>query len=116
LMKALDDEEYNVGYAAAVAIGRIDSHTLIGLLKDSEESIRRLAMYGLGEIGCRQAVPLLLAMLSEKETGYRLFDALGKLGTPELLPRLEPYIHDKDVSVRSSARHAVTAIKRRHGL
>jgi HEAT repeat protein len=113
-----EDEEANYGFRdrVAIAIGRIDSNILLSCLNDNKDDIRRAAVYGLGVIGCTQVVPRLLPMLTDKELGDRAMDALGNLGTPELLPRLEALMRDPNYPHRSNARRAVIAIKRRHDL
>jgi HEAT repeat protein len=116
LQKALGDKDDSVRDSAAVAIGRIDSNILLSLLQDKDDQVRRSAVYGLGEVGCKQAVSRLLTMIGDKKLGYRVLDALGKLGTPDLLPHLESLIRDQNYSSRWAARRAIIAIKKRHKL
>jgi HEAT repeat protein len=116
LNKALSDEDDNVRDSAAVAIGRIDSDHLLALLNDKDENVRRAVVHGLGVIGCKQAVPRLLALIRDEELGYRAMDALGKLGTPELLPRLESLMHDPDYPHRATVRYTIMDIKKRYKL
>jgi HEAT repeat protein len=114
LQKALVHEDFAIRDTAATAIGRIDSDLLLSLLNDPNPLVRRAAVYGLGEVGCRKAVPQLIPMLEAEELRCEALSALGKLGTPELLPRLALLMQNKEHLTRSYARRAVIAIKRRY--
>ncbi len=114
LRKALEDED--VGDTAAVAIGRIDNSILLSLLEDKNDQVRRAVVSGLGEANCKDAVPQLLTLIRDETVGHRALEAIGKLGTPDLLPLIEPLMREPHNPNPWAARRAVIAIKRRYKL
>jgi len=61
--------------------------TLIQLLQDQNEWVRRNAAIALGNIGMRNAVPALTQALQDEVVYVRYYtaEALGKIGTPEAI-------------------------------
>jgi HEAT repeat protein len=109
-------KEEDIGDDAAVAIGQMDSTFLISLLKDENRQVRRSVVDGLGETGGDQAIEVLLTLIRSNDLKSDTLLALGKLGTPDLLPLLEPMMRDPRVSDPWAARRAVIAIKQRYKL
>ena len=116
LRKILSGKEAGLNSYAAVAIGRIDCDLLLSFLQEGTVQTRRAVLHGLSEVGCTQAVPLLLPLVEEKELGMWVLEALGKLGTPDLLPRLKTLIYAENYYERSAARGAIINIKERYKL
>jgi HEAT repeat protein len=95
LIRALNDPEAQVRWAACHALGAIGSDKvvdpLIRALDDPEVEVRRGACYALGAIGGDRAADALLQALDrEEDSGVRaeIYKALGKTGYAKSIDKL----------------------------
>jgi HEAT repeat protein len=125
LMEALKDENGDVRYAAALALGKIGDPqavpALIEALKDKEGDARVIAIVAkaLAKIGDPQAIPALLEALNdEKRRARRVMSApLEEIGDPqEVLPDLLEVLEDRDKNVRWVAAEALGKVGDRQAL
>lgn len=75
---------------------------IAGQVEASDPSIHCFAIWALGEMRLRKAVPLLLRIL-RTENGYAVvtaIDALGKCGTPDQAPFLLEYLKYENIQTR----------------
>lgn len=113
--RAAKSESVRVRVAAAVAAGRIKDPAAVGFLagrlSDPKGTVRRSAMFALGQIADAAATePLLAALgtLDRVDLPYalealgKLLGALGKLKVQDVTPLRERLTH-KDVHVREAA-------------
>ena len=101
LIKALQDQEWEVRASAALALGNIGGGAgdavpaLIQLLQDQDEWVRSRAASALGRIGggAVDAVPALIQLLQDQSSDVRLNAAvaLKNIGTPEALKAVKEY-------------------------
>ena len=92
LMKALEDQDANVRWGAAYALGEIGAGSvdaipaLVKLLQDNNEVVRLSATGALGEVG-KDAVPILIQALQSEKLGVQAYVAwaLGKIGVPDAI-------------------------------
>jgi HEAT repeat protein len=115
LIKALGDNDENVRYWAAEALGEIGPEAkdaipaLIKALSDNDESVRIKAIYVIGRIGpaAKEAIPALIKAFGDSDYGARTVagEALKKIGpeAKELVPVLIQALGDSDVNVRIAA-------------
>ena len=80
---------------AAIAVANIQDSTslseLYPLLNDTIPSVRKAALFAIGQIGKSSSAEILLQRISQEENYFvkkELFDALGKCGTKEHLQKL----------------------------
>ena len=78
---------------------------MIAALTDSRPSVRSLASEALGEIGSKEAVPALVALLRTDSSGARLeaVDALGKIGDPAALESILAVMKTGSAAVKKRA-------------
>ena len=119
LIAALKDNDWNVRYSAAEALGRIGGdkavEPLITALKDKDNSVRYSAAQALGRIGGDKAVEPLIAALKDNVNSvrYSAAQALGSIGGDKAFEPLIAALKDEDYSVRSSAAEALDTIDMR---
>lgn len=107
--------------AALRSLGQIKYRPAIPTVKKCLDLPERYwALRVLGELGGPELIPTLrkhLVRYRDSLSDVRLaVEALGKVGTPELLSELEPYAGHSDGRVRELAKEAVRAIRKRAGL
>lgn len=94
LVKAANDQDYDVREAAVRSLGTVGSPEildfLLAILRDKNSDVRDAAAEALGELGNVEAVYPLLAVLDEEITSLRYYavEALRILGSREALPKL----------------------------
>ena len=101
LIKALQDQEWEVRASAALALGNIGGGAgdavpaLIKALQDQDKWVRSRAASALGRIGggAVDAVPALIQLLQDQSSDVRLNAAvaLKNIGTPEALKAVKEY-------------------------
>ena len=109
---ALADSAASVRREAAAALGKTGDwragERLWPLLDDAEDDVSRNAARALGEIGDRQAVPLLIKVLSKPEIRAEpAADALGRLGDPRAIAALGQYLEkhpDSEIAAQALAK------------
>ena len=113
LLKALNDQYWDVRRSAAAALGQLGSEAAIpGLLKALEHQdyhVRWSAAVALGQLGSEAAIPGLLKALNDQYWGVRwsAAEALGQLGSEAAIPGLLKALDDPDSDVRRSAAAAL---------
>jgi HEAT repeat protein len=82
---------------------------LISALKDRERNVRVAVVSALGQLGDKQAIKPLLALVNDREWEVRavLAEALGRLGDRSALRAVMGLLHDRDQEVRQNAADAV---------
>ena len=106
LVTTLSDDEKQVHYAAALALGRLGDERaiepLIEALSDQDERLRRLAAGALAELGDKRAVKPLIGALSDQDEGLRRLaaSALGQLSDKKAINPLFAALSDEDAGVR----------------
>jgi HEAT repeat protein len=94
LIEALKDEDGNVRFYAAEALGRIKDPSAVPALieasKDEVTFIRENAIQSLVQIGDPSAVPVFIEALNDTNTGIRwhAIAGLAKLGDESVIPAL----------------------------
>lgn len=108
LIKLLDDEETFVRASAAEALGRLGDRgavpKLLRLLHDPRMYDTERAVWALGVLGDQRSIPELLRLLDT--TPYirpYAAEALGRLGSAEVIDRLLVRVNDQDANIRQSA-------------
>ena len=122
LIQLLQDQDQDVRYFAARALGRIGAKdavpALIPLLQDQNAKVRRLVAYTLGMIGEgeKDAVPALIPLLQDQNRDVRgnAAWALGMIGegAKDAVPALIQALQDQNRDVRDSAARALEKIKK----
>lgn len=111
LIKALDDEYYNVREKAAYALGKIGGDkALQALLKPHEDRfVQAAAARSLGEISDVKAVPRLSNLLIDDYYQIRreAATALGKIGDKTTISLLTKLLSDEDYEVRIAVAKAL---------
>lgn len=104
------------------AQGRMDDPDCVDrvceALSDPDPSVRREAVFALGQVSPRYVDTARGALLPALEDGspivrQRVLEALGKLGDPRLLTRLLPFVSNDDARVRGAAVLAVDRLRKR---
>ncbi|MBD2501766.1 HEAT repeat domain-containing protein [Anabaena azotica] len=109
LIDALKDEDSDVRWSAASALGEIGSEkavtALIDALKDKNSSVRRSAAFALEEIGSEKAVTALIDALKDEDSDVRwsAASALGEIGSEKTVTALIDALKDENLSVRWGA-------------
>jgi HEAT repeat protein len=130
LIRLLADREYEVRKSAIYALGWIGDERAIGplvnVMKDQNESptVRGVAAEAFANIGDKSGVEPLIDALEDSSAEVRFWAAfaLGQLGDPRALPKLERLVAtDKEIvlgwwSVSKEAAEAIEAIKSRSEL
>jgi HEAT repeat protein len=98
--------------SALVAIGSPAYDELVGAAKSSAWIARRNAVWALGALGNRRAVPVVTAALSDSEAAVRGRGAwaLGALDASESVTALLGALSDPDAGVRQQSAWALGAI------
>ncbi|MGB3404219.1 MAG: HEAT repeat domain-containing protein, partial [Microcoleaceae cyanobacterium] len=113
LIAALEDEDSDVRWSAARALGEIGSEVavepLIAALEHEDIFVRRSAATALGEIGSEVAVEPLIAALEHEDIFVRrsAATALGEIGSEVAVEALIAALADEDSFVRWSAARAL---------
>ncbi|MDZ8092973.1 MAG: HEAT repeat domain-containing protein, partial [Nostoc sp. DedQUE05] len=119
LLGLLKDENQNVRYSAALALGNLGKaspqvvEALLGLLKDESWRVRDFAASALGKLGnaSLQVVEALLGLLKDESMNVCVSaaSALGKLGnaSPQVVEALLGLLKDESESVRNFAAYAL---------
>ena len=115
LIDALADEDWDVHWGAAKALGEIGEpavEPLITALGDEEERVRRNAAKALGEIGDKRAVDPLITALGAEDWVVRscAAEALGEIGDKRAVEPLINTLGDTSYEVCCSAATALVKI------
>jgi len=86
-MALLHDEASTLRGQAATSLaklGQVALSALIEALRDTRPSVRVFAAHALGEIGSKEAVPALTAVVASDSSAARgeAVEALGRIGDP----------------------------------
>ncbi len=117
LLQLLELEELREQTASVlVASGSQTGPVLIEAWPGSDNRIRIYIAYLLGEIGCEQALSLLLEGLLSDEPNLKLVcaQALGKLGQVQAVPQLVDCLGDESADVRETAMRALSSLSQAH--
>ncbi|KAK4538239.1 hypothetical protein CDCA_CDCA16G4264 [Cyanidium caldarium] len=115
-----EQEEATVRAGASDTLGALRMHEVLPDLEDAFRNskdwvVRFSVIAALGELGAREAFPLLeeALQLGAEEPLVQLaaIGALGDLGDPRALPLLEPLLQSKDRSVAERAQIALDILK-----
>lgn len=116
IAKALRDEDEDVRWNAAEALGNIMSEAAVQLLldalKDENEDVRSNAASALGKIGSEKAVQPLIDALKDENEDVRKesAEALGYIESERAVQPLIDSLRDKDKHVRSAAANSLIVI------
>lgn len=109
-------------YRAVLGLGRVDvaggRDALLDLLDDATLAVRRSALYALGDLRERRALPRMIAMASDADDGSRAWACrgLGMLGDAAAVPTLVQALHDPQEHVfRQAVESLVTLGERSEG-
>jgi HEAT repeat protein len=83
------------------------------LLKHKDDEIKQAAIECIKEFGIKEAIPMLKAAFKRSKQATKIFilDALGSLGTDELIPYLfQVYEKESNFNVKSKALSCINAI------
>lgn len=82
---------------------------LVLALHDNNPMVRRLALWGLGEMQFDETGPVIAAMLNDREAPVRAeaVRALAELGDQAWTKRILPLLRDTNAFVRASTAHAL---------
>lgn len=113
LINCLSDENNNVKFKAAIALGKIgdDKATkplILKLKKKGDPILKAEAIFALGQIGNMKSVqPIINAMNSDEDlfVKHRAVKALGKLGSKDAIRSLQSYAGIKRSSRLSFLAH-----------
>jgi len=114
IRESLSDPDENIRMAAADLIvdqGDEAIDPLMNLLADPSDAVRIVAIYALGRLSAKKAVPLLLPLLGDLDEEVRIAvsASLGKTGDPSVIPDLIRCFSDTVPTVRTSAAYALAA-------
>jgi len=116
LIEALEDGQFIVRQAAALALGDVPDGRavapLVERLEDVHEAVRQAAAVSLGKIGDPAAVaPLIDALTDERSIVRRMAaSSLGRIGDERALPELERVVR-ADPETAESAEASIAAIR-----
>lgn len=106
LIGLLQDKEAIVRRSAITAIAALDAKeqtpALIKLLGDQDVHCRRAAIGALGKLGAKEAADKIAAYLSDRETAASALDALIRLGSKELIPKISVLYQRETVLYRET--------------
>ncbi|MBU7027140.1 MAG: HEAT repeat domain-containing protein, partial [Theionarchaea archaeon] len=115
-IEKLKDENSDVRWSAAIALGKIGSEKAVALLikalADENSYVRGRAAEALGKIGSEKAVALLIKALADENSDVRgsVAIALGKIGSEKAVALLIKALADENSDVRGSAAIALGKI------
>lgn len=118
IAKALRDEDEDVRWNAAEALGNIRSEAAVQLLfdalKNEDEDVRSNAANALGKTGSKKAVkPLIDALKDENEyVRKEAAEALGYIESERAVQPLIDALRDENEHVRSAAAYSLMIINR----
>jgi HEAT repeat protein len=116
--EALNDEEASIRYAAVVGIRELkrgDDRKLTDLvvdallyaLSDSSQWVKIRAVEGLGQVGAKRAVDVMIRYLESSNDDPKLratiVKHLGSFREERLIPIIAHYLNDQDARVRANA-------------
>jgi HEAT repeat protein len=113
LLKAVKGESPEIRALAEEVIGEMRDvavEPLLDALYDESSVVRAIAARNLGRIGAKKGFDSLeRAFETEQETDVRaiIVEALGYIGTGEVVPTLKRALHDRDEEVRLVAARAL---------
>jgi len=116
IAKALRDEDEDIRWNAAEALGNIRSEAavqlLIDALKDEDEDVRSNAANALGKTGSKKAVQPLIDVLKDENEDVRkeAAEALGYIESEKAVQPLIDALRDEDEHVRSAATYSLMII------
>lgn len=114
MLEALKDEDENVRASAVEHLGTMGEPSvvdaLIEILEEGDLWTAYPAADALGTIGDKRAIPALVRALSNKPLREPSLGALGKIGDPESLQYIVPFIDDKSKAVGESAIKAIETL------
>ncbi|GCE14543.1 HEAT repeat domain-containing protein [Tengunoibacter tsumagoiensis] len=108
--QALHDEDDNVRFVAAEALGQVgEFEFLIEALHDEDNFVRHIAAHALGQTGERMPIEALLLALHDDDGFVRqaAAAALGQAGERMPIEALLLALHDENSSVRRAAAEAL---------
>jgi HEAT repeat protein len=112
----LKDEDSNVRWRAAEALGQIGSDravdALFSALKDKNGFVRLRAAIALGQVGSDRVVDALFSALKDEDSNvrWRAAEALGRIGSDRAVDALISALKDDDSDVRDRAAEALGQI------
>jgi len=80
-------------------------------LREQIRADRHYAVYVLGELKDKRAVPLLIPLLRDEGISFEVAWALGEIGDDRAVSPLIEALHDKDPAVRLIAIHALEKLR-----
>ncbi len=83
------------------------------LLKHKDDEVKQAAIECIKEFGIKEAIPMLMASFKRSKQTTKIFilDALGVLGSDEIIPYLfEIYENERNFNVKSKALSSINAI------
>lgn len=116
IAKALRDEDKDIRWNAAEALGNIRSEAAVQLLldalKDENEDVRSNAANALGSTGSKKAVKPLIDALEDENEDVRkeAAEALGYIESEGAVQSLIDALRDENEHVRSAAAHSLIVI------
>lgn len=116
IAKALRDEDEDVRWNAAEALGNIRSETAVQLLldalKDENEDVRSNAANALGKTGSKKVVKPLIDVLEDENEDVRkeAAEALGYIESERAVQPLIDALRDENECVRSAAAYSLMVI------
>jgi len=87
--------------------------SVIELLKHKDDEVKQAAIECIKEFGIKEAIPILTAAFkrSKQVTKISILDALGTLGSDDIIPNLfEIYEEENNFNVKSKALSSINAI------
>jgi HEAT repeat protein len=118
LLSLLDEPDAALRKKALAAVGPIldarAGDVLVKALGDKDQDIRVTAAGYLGELGLKQAVPALLALVGDdtpQPVRFAAIRALGLIGDARATPRLVELVAKSDLDVRLEAADALSYLK-----
>lgn len=115
-------QRYQVGAALRNFLALDDPRVpklLLGFVGDPEQDTWSVALFSLGELHAREAIPTLLDLLHDDKRANLAAVALARIlgpGDAALVPQLVPLLQNRDMLVRISAIEALQAIRSREAV